>query len=172
MTTTEKNIKNILKSLIKQQDKNGSWKRNFSSDEYCAGEIEIITTHRVIEVFMLYKDIFKISKIDESIDKAIIYLKSSSGYEAPVNYEVRVGMVENEILRGMGHIIQALTKTDKANNTLEEYLKFILCKQQPNGSFIGTSDIFESNKKLVYDTDLTAFLTRTLSLYYKYKYKD
>jgi len=166
-----KTIKKILKTLIEIQSKDGSWVRAMPDDEYCGGEIEIITTHRVVEAYALYKDTVKVSGLDKSLEKAIIYLKSSSGYEAPVNYELRAGMTESEILRGMGHIIQAFTKANQANKTLEEYIRFILCKQEKDGSFIGTSDVFESNKKSVFYTDLTAFLTRTLSLYYIEKYQ-
>lgn len=166
-----KTIKKVLKTLIEMQSKNGSWMRAMPDDEYCGGEIEIITTHRVVEAYSLYKDTVKVSGIDKSLEKAIVYLKSSSGYEAPVNYELRAGMTESEVLRGMGHIIQAFTKTNKANEILEEYIRFILCKQEKDGSFIGTSDVFESNKKAVFYTDLTAFLTRTLSLYYIEKYR-
>ena len=164
------NIKKILLSLIKQQSKNGAWLRNYSEDEYCAGELEIITTHRVVEAMMLYKNSVKIKNIDKSINKGIGFLKSSSGYEVPVNYEIRSGMIEKELLRGIGHIVQALIKANKFNSMLDDYVKFILCKQQKDGSFIGTTDTFEANMKLVFHTDLTAFLTRTLCLYYNAKY--
>jgi hypothetical protein len=163
-------IQKILSSLIEQQSKNGSWLRNYQPDEYCAGELELITTHRVIEAMMLYKNSINIKNIDKSINKGIDFLKSSSGYEVPVNYEIRSGMLEKELLRGIGHIVQALVKAKKFNSMLDDYVKFILCKQQKDGSFIGTTDTFESNKKLVFHTDLTAFLTRTLCLYYNTKY--
>jgi hypothetical protein len=165
-------IKKILLSLIKQQSKNGAWLRNYNEDEYCAGELEIITTHRVIEAMMLYKNSFKIKNIDNSIDKGIEFLKSSSGYEVPVNYEIRSGMIEKELLRGIGHIIQACIKAKEFSFMLDDYVKFILCKQEKDGSFIGTTNTFESNKQLVFHTDLTAFLTRTLCLYYNAKYKS
>jgi len=165
-------IKKILLSLIKQQSRNGSWLRNYQPDEYCAGELELITTHRVIEIMILYKKSIELKNIDKSINKGIEFLKSSSGYEIPVNYEIRSGMIEKELLRGIGHIIQALIKAKEFNSMLDDYVKFILCKQQKDGSFIGTTDTFESNKKLVFHTDLTAFLTRTLCLYYNAKYTD
>ena len=165
-----KTIEKVLSSLIKTQEKNGSWLRKIQEDEYCGGEIEIITTHRVLESIMLYKNIVNPTLANQSIANAIKYLQSSSGYEIPVNYEIRSGMLEKEMLRGLGHIVQALIKAKKFNNMLDDYVKLILCKQQKDGSFIGTSDIFESNKKLVFQTDLTAFLTRTLCLYYNAKY--
>lgn len=169
--SNQENIEKILTSLIKLQSKNGSWLRKFKSDEYCAGEFEIITTHRVIEVLLLYKH-RKIKNIDKTIKKGIKFLKSSSGYEVPVNYELRSGMIENELLRGIGHIVQALVKAKEENSMVDDYVKFILCKQQKDGSFIGTTNTFESNKELVYYTDLTAFLIRTLCLYYNANYNN
>lgn len=159
------NIEQVLKTLIELQDKNGSWKRDFEEDEYCAGNIEIITTHRVIECFILFKNKFISINFDDSIQKAIQFLKSSSGYEKPVNYELRSNMNESELLRGLGHIIQALTKANISDDILEEYIKFILCKQQTNGSFIGTTNALDCNKELNYNTDLTAFIVRTLCIY-------
>jgi hypothetical protein len=161
-----KNINYILNSLVKSQDKDGSWKRSFSIDGYCGGSLDIITTHRVIEALSLYKEHLSKGVYERVVKNAIKYLKSSSGQETPVNYEIKSGVLEKELLRGLGHIVQALVKVGDESKMIEDYIKFIVCKQKEDGSYIGASEVLDDNRITAHNTDLTAFITRTLCIYY------
>lgn len=172
---SEEEIKEVLLCICSRQEKTGRFIGMFknANDDYigCSGNYSLITTHRALEALSIYRDSFDCTslnnEIEESINLGIIYLKSSTGFEKPVNYETKVGIDECELLRGTGHIVQALVKVKSFDPFLERQINNILDMQETNGSFIGHTKHFEKDKErdLTNNTDLTAFMVRTLSIF-------
>jgi len=106
-------------------------------------------------------------QIDTSINLAIYYLKSTCPEEEPVNYELNMGVNEPDIIRGIGHTVQAIVKTRPIDEFVEHQINSLINTQKPNGEFVGKSGIFESDRELTNNTDLTAFISRTLAMYYR-----
>jgi len=170
---TESQEKRVIKLILSEQTKNGSkkgsWPRVVTDSKWCAGELEIITVHRAIEclaISMRKHPEFK-SNIEEAIKSGTIYLKSCQGGEEPVNYEYQVGIDDVEILRGTGHIVQAMIKADISDSFLTDKVNLLIHAQNKNGSFVGKSDHLGGNRDITNKTDLTAFITRTLCLYHQ-----
>lgn len=161
-------INTLLQLQVKDGPKIGSWQRTIKDEKWCTGELPIITVHRVIETLTLFRQ--KYPDIDpilsESLNLAVRYLKSSPGAEAPVNYEYRMGIDDEEILRGAGHIIQALVKANVVDDFVERQVNYLINLQHRNGSFVGRSEAFSEDRELTNRTDLTAFITRTLCIFY------
>lgn len=161
-------INTLLKLQVKNGPKIGSWQRTIKDKKWCTGELPIITVHRVVEALTLFRQ--KYSEMDtmicDSVNLAAQYLKSSPGAEAPVNYEYRMGIDDEEILRGVGHMIQALVKAKVIDEFVERQVNYLINLQHDNGSFIGRSEAFSEDRELTNRTDLTAFITRTLCIFY------
>ena len=163
-------LKFLIENQIKEGIKAGSWERPRSKENACSRNFKVVTTHRVIEALSIYRDRFTIlsNEIQETISLGVEYLKSSDYSEEPVNYEKNIGIDETESLRALGHIIQGLIKADMNTKLLEEHVELILELQKSNGSFVGVNNIIGEERKLIHHTDLTAFIVRTLCIYYNY----
>ena len=170
---SESQEKRVIKLLLAQQAKTGSkkggWDRVITDSRWCAGGLEIITAHRAIECLAIYKSKYSefSSEIDVAITNAVTYLKSCQGGEEPVNYEHQVGINDVELLRGTGHIVQAMVKAGKHDDFLVDKINTLIHSQQKNGAFVGQSGYLDGQREIRNKTDLTAFITRTLCLYYQ-----
>lgn len=168
----------VIKTLLKLQEKSGaakgSWERDITDERWCAGQLTIITVHRVIEALMLIKSYHPQQELEiaKAIDLSVSFLKSSHAEENPVNYEFKMGVDDAEIMRGVGHIVQALVKAECNDFFVEQRVNFLLNSQKKNGSFIGKAGVLENDRELTNKTDLTAFIGRTLSIYYEAQSKS
>lgn len=177
--STEKQHKSInflLHSQITDGNLKGSWSRiNISTERIaCAQDFRLVTTHRAIEAMVIFDSIFPDLKtqIGHAVKQAVEFLDNSSLLEKPVTYEYNIGIEDPEALRGIGHIVQAFTKAIQCVDTtasLDDLINYVINSQNRDGSFIGTASILFPDRDLSAHTDLTAFMTRTLCLYYKTK---
>jgi len=162
-------IKLLLALQVKSGPKKGGWNRIITDSRWCAGNLEIITAHRAIECLAIYKNKYSefSSEIDAAIANAVTYLKSCQGSEEPVNYEHQMGIDDVELLRGTGHIVQAMVKAEKHDEFLVDKINILIHSQQKNGAFVGQSGYLDGQREIRNKTDLTAFIVRTLCLYYQ-----
>ena len=171
-----KSIDFLLRNQITEGTHKGSWSRINIYDERmaCTQDFKLITTHRAIEALIIFISIFPDlkAKISHAVRQAVEFLNNSSLLEKPVTYEYDVGIEDPEALRGVGHIVQAFTKAIQYVDTtipLDNLINYVINSQNRDGFFIGTSNILFPDRDVSAHTDSTAFITRTLCLYYKTK---
>lgn len=166
----DRDIRRVILWLIKSQAENGCWKRPKEASNYCGGEYKVISTHRAIEVLAMCSDAIELKDmavdIKNAISKGAQYLASTPLADAPVSYDVQAGYLSPEIYRTIGHVAQGLTKAGNLKSVvLRERICYLLNNQQSDGSFPISSSVTARDRNLLYYTDITAFMIRTLVFY-------
>lgn len=156
--------------LIWSQQEDGSWKRPEAASNFCGGEFNIISTHRVIETLSMCLDrtgmVDLTARIKQTIAKGAEFLSNCPLTEVPVSYDLHAGYVAPEVFRSIGHVAQGLTKAGNLKSVvLRERISYLLNNQQDDGSFPISNNVITSDRDLIFYSDVTSFLIRTLVFY-------
>lgn len=168
---TPEQVTVVAESLLRSQQPSGAWHRPDKSMAFCGGKLDVITTHRCIEVLsLLTKENSLEDRLiplrDVAITNACTFLLGAPLHDDPVSYERNSGVLTPEVYRVLGHIVQGLVKAGKANTqSVRDKIGLILKCQDDDGSFRTSGSLLVRDRDLLHYTDITAFMVRTLVFY-------
>lgn len=168
---TPEQVTVVAEYLLRIQQPNGAWHRLDKSMVFCGGSLDVITTHRCIEVLsLLTKDNSLEDRLvllcDVAIANACTFLMGTPLHDDPVSYERNSGVLTPEVYRILGHIVQGLVKAGKGNTqSVRDKIGLILQCQAEDGSFRTSGSLIIRDRDLLHYTDITAFMVRTLIFY-------
>lgn len=165
-----KQLKGVVKWLLASQNETGEWTRLKQAANSCAGSVDIITTHRVIESLRLAQSSQHTASMNKEIESSIHlgarFLAGAALVDDPVSYEINSGILSPEVYRVIGHIVQGLTKAGFSDTqSIREKVILILNSQDSDGSFRTSGTLLGNDRALLHYTDITAFMIRTLVFY-------